>query len=105
MVLTRTQREALRLLANAGVGSTVPALVRRGCAVDELHRLVRDGLARAERLNVQGKRPSPEDFYLRISDAGRKALARQYRRRFALLLFVLGLLAGVCVGAFVISLA
>jgi DNA-binding PadR family transcriptional regulator len=81
-------------------------LVRRGCTVDELHRLVRDGLARAEPMTVQGKRPSPADFYLRISDAGRKALAREKRRKWSVrlaLLFLLGLLAGVCVAAFLTS--
>jgi hypothetical protein len=71
------------------------------------YRLVRDGLASAEPIQVQGKRPTPADFYLRVSDAGRKALARQERRkgavRLALLLFVIGLLAGVCVAAFLIS--
>jgi hypothetical protein len=35
-LLTASQQEALKLLANAGEGSTVPALVRRGCTVDEL---------------------------------------------------------------------
>jgi gluconolactonase len=32
------------LLADAGEGSTVPALVRRGCTPEDLHRLVRRGL-------------------------------------------------------------
>ena len=104
MVSKRNQWKALRLLANAGVGSTMPALVRRGCTVDELQRLVRDGLVSAEPIQVQGKRPTPADFYLRVSDAGRKALARHERRkgsvRLALLLFVIGLLAGVCFAAF-----
>jgi hypothetical protein len=77
MVLTLPQLKALRLLHAAGTGSTVPALMRRGCTVDELHRLVRDGFARAEPMNVQDKRPSPADFYLRITGAGRKALARR----------------------------
>ncbi len=83
----------------------MPALLRRGCTVDELHRLARDGFARAEPMNVQGKRPSPADFYLRITDAGRKALARENRRKWSVrmaVLFLLGLLAGVCVAAFLI---
>jgi hypothetical protein len=57
-------------------------------------------------MNVQGKRPSPADFYLRISDAGQKALARESRRKWSVrlaLLFLLGLLAGVCAAAFLIS--
>jgi hypothetical protein len=111
MVLTRSQREALKLLANAGEGSTVPALVRGGCGAEELHRLVRSGLVRAERIQVLGKPPSPADFHLCISDTGRKALARNYEgaghakisAKFVLIvLFVLALLAGMVVGAFVV---
>ena len=108
MVLTSSQREALRLLADAGEGSTVPALVRRGCTVQELHRLVRDGLASAERMQARGKPPSRAVLYLRISRAGRDALARHLDRRghakisvrlLLLVLFALGVLAGVVVGA------
>ena len=105
MALTRTQWKALRLLHTAGLGATVPALMRRGCTPDELHRLVRDGFARAEPVTVQGKGPSPADFYLRISDAGQKALALESRRKWSVrlaLLFLL-LLVGVCVAAFLIS--
>jgi hypothetical protein len=107
MVLTRSQREALQLLAEAGEGSTVPALVRRGCAPKDLHRLVRGGLVRAERIRVRGKPPSPADFHLRISEAGRKALARHdvlvghsSLVPIVIMLFVLGLLAGIVAGAF-----
>ena len=64
MVLTSSQKQALKLLASAGEGSTVPALVRRGCTVEELHRLVRNGLANAERMQVQGKPPSRAVFHL-----------------------------------------
>jgi hypothetical protein len=111
MLLTRSQREALELLANAGEGSTVPALVRGGCTAEELHRLVRSGLVRAERIQVRGKPPPSADFHLRISDTGRRALGRHDERaghgkisvRFVLIvLFVLALLAGVMVGAFVV---
>jgi hypothetical protein len=112
MVLTRSQRKALELLANAGEGSTVPALVRCGCTANDLHRLVRDGLVRAQRIRARDRRPSPKDFHLHISDVGRQALAR--RDDFAgrgmisiklvlILLFVLGVLAGVVVGAFMIT--
>jgi hypothetical protein len=106
MALTAANWKTLRLLHIAGRGSTVPALMRRGCTVDELHRLVRDGLARAEPMNVQGKRPSPADFYVRITDAGRNALARENRRKWAVriaMLFSLGLLAGLSFAAFLIS--
>jgi hypothetical protein len=110
MVLTRSQRKALELLANAGEGSTVPALVRDGCTAKDLHRLVRDGLVRAERIRAGGKPPSPADFHLRISDVGRTALARhdELARHGAIsvkliVLFVLGLLAGVVAGAFMVT--
>jgi hypothetical protein len=111
MLLTRNQRTALKLLANAGEGSTVPALVRRGCKAEELHLLVRGGLVRAERVQVRGKPPSRTDFHLRISDTGRKALARHDERAgrgqisvklVLLLLFVLALMAGIVVGAFLV---
>jgi hypothetical protein len=58
---------------------------------------------------VQGKPPSPADFHLRVSDAGRKALARHDvlvgdSTRLVLIvimLFVLGLLAGIVAGALI----
>jgi hypothetical protein len=112
MMLTRSQREALKLLADAGQGSTVPALARGGCTAKELHRLVRGGLVRAERTRVWGKAPSPADFRLRISDAGREALARHDElaghgtisvKLVLIVLFVIGLLAGVIVGAFMVT--
>ena len=111
-MLTASQREALKLLATAGEGSTVPELVRRGCTDEELHRLVRDGLAKAERMQVRGKPASRAIFHLRISDAGRKALARPgdrpRRTNFSirlvvLVLFVVGVLAGMCFGALLIA--
>jgi hypothetical protein len=86
--------------------------VRRGCTGEALHRLVRDGFVNAERIQVQGKQPSPVAFYLRISDAGRKALARQdgrprrgkiSTRLVLVVLFALGLLAGVAAGALMTS--
>jgi hypothetical protein len=112
MVLTRSQRKALELIANAREGSTVPALVHCGCTAKDLHRLVRDGLVRAERIQARGKPPSPADFHLRISDVGRQALVRHDElaghgtisvKLVLILLFVLGLLAGVVVGAFMVT--
>jgi hypothetical protein len=44
MVLTSSQREALKLLADAREGCTVPALMRGGCPVDELPHLARSRL-------------------------------------------------------------
>jgi hypothetical protein len=87
----------------------MPALVRGGCTAEELHRLVRGGLVRAERVQVRGKPPSPNDFHLRISDTGRRALARHDERAghgkisvklVLIVLFVLALVAGMAVGAF-----
>jgi hypothetical protein len=110
MVLTRNQREALKLLANSAQGFAVPALVRGGCTAKELHRLVRGGLVRAERIRVLGKAPSPADFHVRISDAGRQALARHDEvagrgavKLVLIVLFVLGLLVGVVVGTFTVT--
>lgn len=112
MEITDNQRQALQLLADTTDGCTLPALVRCGCTLEELHRLVREGLASADQMNVLGKpRGRPALVRLRISAAGRRMLARRDRtnqglisvRLVLLVLFALGLLAGVCVGAFMIS--
>jgi hypothetical protein len=111
MALTRIQLEALKLLAHAGEGSPLPALVRRGVPPEELHRLVRSGLVRAERIHAQDKPPSRADFHIRISDTGRTALAQHGERaaprkvsmRLLLIaLFVLALLAGMFAGKFIV---
>jgi hypothetical protein len=111
MVLTRSQSEALKLLAEVGEGSRVSALVRRGCTAADLHHLVRGGLVTAERIRVRSKQPSRADFHLRISDTGRIALARHGERSghgqislklVLIVLFVLALLAGMAVGAFIV---
>jgi hypothetical protein len=110
MALTRIQLEALKLLAHAGEGSPLPALVRR-VPPEELHRLVRSGLVRAERIHAQDKPPSRADFHIRISDTGRTALAQHGERaaprkvsmRLLLIaLFVLALLAGMFAGKFIV---
>jgi hypothetical protein len=46
--------------------------MRGGYTGKELHELVRGGFARAEPVLVQRKRPSPPDFYLRITRKGQK---------------------------------
>jgi hypothetical protein len=108
MQLTSSQCEALKLLANAGEGYTVPALVRSGCTIEELRHLARSRLTIAERVRGSGTLRAPAVVRVRISDAGRKALARQEgrtnRRKISarlvmLVLFVLGTLAGMSVGA------
>jgi hypothetical protein len=103
MALARAQCKALRLLHTAGRGSTVPALLRHGCTLQELHQLVRDGFASAEPVVVQRRRPSSSDF----TEAGRKALARENRVKWAvrlMMLFLLGLFAGVYAAPFLASL-
>jgi hypothetical protein len=76
MVLTTGQREALKLLANAADGYTVPFMLGHGCSVAALRRLARCGLAITDRVRVPGRRGAPTIARLRISEAGRKALAR-----------------------------
>jgi hypothetical protein len=110
MVLTSSQREALKLLANAGEGCTAPVLVRNGCTIEELRHLTRSRLTVTER--ARGTVRAPTVVRVRISDAGRKALARRDdrtdRRKISarlvfLVLFLLGTLAGVGVGALLAS--
>jgi hypothetical protein len=76
MILTTSQREALELLANAADGYTVPFMLEHGCSVTELRRLSRCGLAITDRVRVPGRPRSTTVARLRISDAGRKALAQ-----------------------------
>jgi hypothetical protein len=103
MVLTTGQRHALELLADAAHGYTVPLMLGRGCDVVALRHLARHRLAVADRVRVRGDR-SGTVVRLRISDDGRKALARRKGRRISaklvlLVLFVVGLLAGIGVGS------
>jgi hypothetical protein len=76
MVLTTSQREALKLLANAADGYTVPFMLSHGCSVTALRRLARCGLTITDRVRVPGRRGAPTIARLRISETGRKALAR-----------------------------
>jgi hypothetical protein len=76
MVLTTGEREALKLLANAADGYTVPFMLSRGCSVAALRRLARCRLATTDRVRVPGRRGAPAVARLGISDAGRKALTR-----------------------------
>jgi hypothetical protein len=76
MVLTTGQREALKLLANAADGYTVPFMLSHGCSVEALRRLMRCRLVITDRVRVPGRRGAPAIARLRISNAGRKALAR-----------------------------
>jgi hypothetical protein len=56
MVLTTGQWEALKLLASAADGYTVPFMLSHGCSVAALRRLTRCGLAITDRVRVPGKR-------------------------------------------------
>jgi hypothetical protein len=107
MMLTTGQRHALELLADAAHGYTVPLMLGRGCDVVALRHLARHRLAVADRVRVPGNRRDTV-VRLRISDDGRKALARGNGRRISaklvlLVLFVVGLLAGVGVGALMMA--
>jgi hypothetical protein len=76
MVLTTSQLEALKLLASTANGYTVPFMLSHGCSFAALRRLTRCGLAVTDRVRVPGRRGAPAIARLRISNAGRKALAR-----------------------------
>jgi hypothetical protein len=76
VVLTNSQREALILLANAADGYTVPFMLSRGCSVAALRRLARCRLIVTDRVREPGKRGARVIARLRISDTGRKVLAR-----------------------------
>jgi hypothetical protein len=109
-MLATDQHEALKLLANALHGCTVPFLLDRGCSVVALRHLVRQRLAIADRLRVPGQRKSATVVRFRISKAGRQALqdsrlkpSEHLVRPPLLALFALGVLAGAYVGALVFS--
>jgi hypothetical protein len=111
MVLTTSQRQALKVLANAADGCTVPRMLGYGCSIAALRQLARCRLVITDRVRVPGNRRLTV-VRLRISDAGRKSLARQDDRPdhgripaklVLLVLFVVGLLAGVGVAALMIA--
>jgi hypothetical protein len=108
MVLTSSQKQALKLLADAVDGCTMPVMLSHGCSVDELRDLAHRRLTVTDRVRQPGTLRTPTVIRVRISDAGRKALARQdgptNRRKISvrlaiLVLFVVGTLAGMGVGA------
>jgi hypothetical protein len=71
MVLTTSQRQALKLLANAADGCTLPRMLGYGCSIVALRQLARCRLVITGRVRVPGNRRLTE-VRLRISDAGRK---------------------------------
>jgi hypothetical protein len=74
-VLTTDQRWALRVLAISAEGCTVRVLTTHGLNPDLLVGLVSDGLASMEPKTVRGE--SASEVRVRITDAGRQALARE----------------------------
>jgi hypothetical protein len=111
-MLTTSQQQALRLLAGAAHGCTVPFMLNHGCSIAALRHLARCRLAITDRVHVPGKPKSARVARLQISDAGLKALARQEgrpdRRKISvalvlIVLFVFGAITGVGVGALLAS--
>ena len=103
------QHQALKLLADAAHGCTVPFLLHSGCSVAALRHLARQRLAIADRVRVPGKPKSTTVVRLRISKAGRQALQdsrpnghKKLVKLAILVLFGLGMIAGMYVGALVI---
>jgi hypothetical protein len=75
MAMSRDQRRALRLLAGSPLGATEAIMLAHGFTIEMLTILVRDGLATATPETVHaGKRPV-EVVRVRITAAGRLALA------------------------------
>jgi hypothetical protein len=69
------RHRALRLLAGAPLGATEAIMLAHGFTNAMLDALVRDGLATAERRAMKAGRRRIEVTWLRITDAGRRALA------------------------------
>jgi hypothetical protein len=74
MSLLDTQRAALQMLAKSPRGYSLPTVIARGFTFEMLQGLVRAGFATAPRDTVgTGK---SKLAHLRITDMGRKALAK-----------------------------
>jgi hypothetical protein len=108
-MLAADQHAALKLLADSAHGCTVPVLLDSGCSVASLRRLTRQRLAIADRVRVSREPKAGTVVRFRISKAGRQSLqdGRNTRhknlvRLAILVLFVIGMVAGMYVGAFVL---
>jgi hypothetical protein len=76
MTLSAEQRRALEMLADAGLrGCTGATLLEHGFKIDMIADLVRDGLATAHRDTMWAGRRKIKVARVRITDAGRRALA------------------------------
>ncbi len=73
MVLTESQRAALRMLAGSPSGYALLTITARGVPIEVLQDLVRMSLTTAQRRSF-GRR-STKIMHLRITAAGRKAIA------------------------------
>jgi hypothetical protein len=73
--MSTERRRALRLLAGSPLGCTEAIMLAHGFTYTMLDTLVRDGLATAERREMQAGRQPIEVVWLTITDAGRLALA------------------------------
>jgi hypothetical protein len=70
------QRRALRLLAGSPLGATEAMVMAHGFTDKMLARLVGDGLATASPRSIHAGGRSMKVTWLRITDAGRQALAK-----------------------------
>jgi hypothetical protein len=73
--LTPEQRRALRLLASIPNGCTETLMLARGFELSMLRKLLRDGLAAAEPYNTLAGGKHVRMTLMRITEAGRKAIA------------------------------
>jgi hypothetical protein len=69
MAITVVQRRALDMLAGSPDGCAMARMLAAGFDIGTLHNIVRDGLATA------GRQGETKIVRLRITDAGRQALA------------------------------
>jgi hypothetical protein len=74
--LTDEQRRALRLLASIPNGCTETLMLARGFELSMLRTLPRDGLAGAEPYNTFARGQHITMTLMRITEAGRKAIAQ-----------------------------
>jgi hypothetical protein len=75
MAITPDERDALRMLADSPHGSTESIMLAHGFAIGMLRDLVRNGLATADGRTVRAGQRLIEVKWMRITDAGRRALA------------------------------
>ena len=72
--LARDEHEALHLLASSRDGCTQSLMMAHGFAIGILRDLVRDGLVSEERRSTIAARRAMVVTWLRITEAGRRAI-------------------------------